>query len=80
MHVSLLFLVEDSFLVPGKGIVVSGVNPSFEDETNEDIVSIVGGRVRIHIGGEVDRLVSVLDVEVGESLAGKEEYQHSPGR
>jgi hypothetical protein len=70
-HMTLLFSVEDSFFIPGKGIVVSGVNPSFDGESHEDIVSIIGGLVRIHIDNEVDRIGNVLDVGVGESLTGK---------
>jgi hypothetical protein len=66
-----IMIIEDSFLLPGKGAVVSGVNPLLDCEGGERIKALVGGRVRIaHAGGD-DVVFEVKDVGVSESLVGR---------
>ena len=39
--------IEDSFILPGKGAVISGVNPLLDCEDSKHIKALVGHRVRI---------------------------------
>jgi hypothetical protein len=68
---TLIITVEDSFFLPDKGIVVSGVNPLLDHEDRDSIKSLIGERVRICRDGEDDFFVDVLDFGFSESLIGK---------
>jgi hypothetical protein len=71
MQMTFAIAVEDSFPLPDRGVVVSGVNLLFDREASETIKALIGDRVRLHRAGEDDRLGSVLDVAVSESLIGR---------
>jgi hypothetical protein len=63
--------VEDSFAIPSRGIVVSGVNSLLDNEAHDSIKSLIGECVRICRFGEDDLLAEVLEVTISESLIGK---------
>lgn len=66
-----IMIIEDSFLLPEKGVVVSGVNPSLDSESAERIKSFIGRRVRVAPSGEGGAVLQVKDIGVGESLTGR---------
>ncbi|WP_448102747.1 hypothetical protein [Luteibacter jiangsuensis] len=66
-----IMTIEDSFILSGKGAVVSGVNPSLDSEGSERVKSMVGRRVRITNVGCDDVVFEVKDVGISESLVGK---------
>jgi hypothetical protein len=63
--------VEDRFRVNGNQIVVSGVNPDWDELTSEDISSIIGERVLVRQpdGNQVE--AEVTGVDAPSSLTGK---------
>lgn len=66
-----IMAIEDSFLLAGKGSVVSGVNAKLDGESSGRIRELIGNRVRIFSadGGGLD--FEVKDIGVSESLVGK---------
>ena len=65
-----IMTIEDSFLLPGKGAVISGVNTLLDGESGERIKALVSSRVRItHEGDEA--IFEVKEVGVSESIVGK---------
>ena len=66
-----IMTIQDSFLIPGKGAVASGINPLLDGESDEYIKALIGNRVRISLAGDDGIVLEVRDVALSESLAGK---------
>jgi hypothetical protein len=66
-----IMTIEDSFLLPEKGVVVSGINLLLDCENGERIRALIGGQVRIAHAGEDGAVFEVKDVGISESLVGK---------
>ena len=64
--------IEDIRDVPGKGVVVGGVNPTLDHLTAEDIEKKIGEYVEIRSSSpETIKIFSVLDVKIADSIVGK---------
>jgi RecA-family ATPase len=67
-----LMTIEDIRNVPGKGVVVGGINPTLDHLTAEDIEKKIGEYVEIRSSSpEIIKKFSVLDVKIAESIVGK---------
>lgn len=63
--------VQDIFEIPEKGIVIGGVNPTFDSLSYDEINKRIGKQIEIqNPNGKIEK-VSVSSVEVSESLLGK---------
>lgn len=65
-----IMTIEDAFILPGKGVVISGVNSLLDSESAEWIKALIGSRVRVAHAGGHDATFKVKDVGISESLLG----------
>lgn len=66
----MIMKIQDIFEIPEKGVVLGGVNPTFDSLSYDEITERIGKQIEIrNPNGNIEK-ASVSSVEVSESLIG----------
>ncbi len=69
-----LFVVGDVFRVPGKGLVVAGVNPQLDELTTEEFQLLTDANIVVRTPDGSTQEYSVGTVETSTSIAGSKNF------
>ena len=71
--------VQDAFVVPGLGLVISGTNPELDDLDSNQIKSLIGDFVLIRSPNGKEMQFKMCGVDASASLIGKKNINISLG-